>query len=77
MAIFRILCLKSASSDKANGFMDTYNALLHAQPHKMEFVAPVRYLIQWKQRIPLGSMTSKEHQQLRFDETKWITASVS
>lgn len=61
--------------------MDTYNALLSAQPHKLEFLAPVRYLIQWKQRIPLnsgGSISSKEtQQQQRFDETKWITASVS
>ncbi|KAI6190800.1 Fibronectin type-III domain-containing protein [Aphelenchoides bicaudatus] len=71
IASLKILCLRQSSSAQANGFLDSYTALLSAQPHKVDFLAPARYLIQWKQRIPLG-----KNKDQRFDETKWITASI-
>ncbi|KAI6206288.1 hypothetical protein M3Y94_00891700 [Aphelenchoides besseyi] len=73
ISTLKLLCLKPASTSSTPGdsvgYLDGYEALATAIPHKIEFLAPVRYLIQWKQRVPLG----KESQ---FDETKWITAAI-
>ncbi|KAI6181844.1 hypothetical protein M3Y98_00872800 [Aphelenchoides besseyi] len=73
ISTLKLLCLKPASTSSTPGdsvgYLDGYEALATAIPHKIEFLAPVRYLIQWKQRVPLG----KDSQ---FDETKWITAAI-
>ncbi|KAI6216902.1 hypothetical protein M3Y99_01794000 [Aphelenchoides fujianensis] len=73
IAALKLLCLRAASppagSEGAVGFLDGFEALATAIPHKVEFIAPVRYLIQWKQRVP----REKDGQ---FDETKWITAAI-
>ncbi|CAD5235228.1 unnamed protein product [Bursaphelenchus xylophilus] len=64
----RALCAKPAASVPENGLMDSYEITLTAMPKKLEFLAPAKVLIQWKQRVamPKGG----------FDETKWITAAI-
>ncbi|KAI6233974.1 Fibronectin type-III domain-containing protein [Aphelenchoides fujianensis] len=70
IAALKLLCLRAASPPEgAVGYLDGFEALATALPHKVEFIAPVRYLVQWKQRVPLG----KDGQ---FDETKWISAAI-
>lgn len=49
------------------GFLDSYQALISAEL-KPDFVAPVKYIAQWKQLS-----TSKNNP---GSETKWITSSV-
>uniref|UniRef100_A0A914D8R9 Fibronectin type-III domain-containing protein n=1 Tax=Acrobeloides nanus TaxID=290746 RepID=A0A914D8R9_9BILA len=49
------------------GFLDSFQALLTAEL-KPDFMAPVRYIIQWKQISPAKSLTGSE--------TKWITSSI-
>lgn len=62
----RVLCMNAAQSDRT-GYLDNYEASV-AIATKPDFIAPVRYLVQWKQRT-----AGQKH----ADETGWITGSVS
>ena len=63
-----ILCINPSISDSVTGFVDSLTAKI-AGIIKADFVAPVRYIVQWKQMVLLRGGIS--------EETKWITASVS
>ena len=78
IAALRVLCIRSAASNAATATLindDTSEALVFAQPFKAEWLAPVRYLVQWRQRIALGH-ESGGGSGSQYDEIKWITASV-
>uniref|UniRef100_A0AC34F295 Fibronectin type-III domain-containing protein n=1 Tax=Panagrolaimus sp. ES5 TaxID=591445 RepID=A0AC34F295_9BILA len=62
-----VLCINPAISDSVTGFVDSLTAKI-AGIVKTDFVAPVRYIAQWKQMILLRGGIS--------EETKWITASI-
>uniref|UniRef100_A0A7E4V7G0 Fibronectin type-III domain-containing protein n=1 Tax=Panagrellus redivivus TaxID=6233 RepID=A0A7E4V7G0_PANRE len=62
-----VICVNPSMTDVDSGFVDSLSAKLVART-KPDFVAPIKYIVQWKQMTLIrGGVT---------DETKWITAAI-
>ncbi|CAD5227780.1 unnamed protein product [Bursaphelenchus okinawaensis] len=68
LSALKAFCAKPAATVPENGLMDSFEIMLTAVPKKLEFLAPAKILVQWKQRVPMSKGN--------FEETKWITAAI-